>query len=121
MALHPITEAIRIRTEQTQEMEHSSPLFLTSSFCFDNSEAMRAAFADESDDNIYSRFSNPNVDEFIAKMCALEGADAGFATSTGMSAVFSSMFALLKQGDHLICCSSVFGSTYTMVTKYLIN
>ena len=61
---HPITEAIRIQTDRTNEMEHSTPLFLTSSFCFDNAEEMRAAFADESDDNIYSRFSNPNVQEF---------------------------------------------------------
>jgi O-succinylhomoserine sulfhydrylase len=117
--LDPVTQAIRIQSQKTQQQEHSTPLYLTSSFTFDEAEAMRAAFADETDDNIYSRFSNPNVDEFIAKMCALEGADAGFATSTGMSAIFSSMFALLKQGDHLICCKSVFGSTFTMVTKYL--
>ena len=117
--LDPVTQAIRIQTPQSSQQEHSTPLYITSSFTFDEAESMRAAFADESDDNIYSRFSNPNVDEFVAKMCALEGADAGFATSTGMSAIFSSMFALLKQGDHLICCSSVFGSTYTMVTKYL--
>jgi len=117
--LDPVTQAIRIQTPRTSQKEHSTPLYLTSSFIFEEAEAMRSAFADESDDNIYSRFSNPNVDEFIAKMCALEGAEAGFATSTGMSAIFSSMFALLKQGDHLICCSSVFGSTYTLVTKYL--
>jgi O-succinylhomoserine sulfhydrylase len=117
--LDPVTQAVRIQSQRTQQQEHSTPLYLTSSFTFDEAEAMRAAFADETDDNIYSRFSNPNVDEFIAKMCALEGADAGFATSTGMSAIFSSMFALLKQGDHLICCRSVFGSTFTMVTKYL--
>lgn len=117
--LDPVTQAIRIQSQQTQQQEHSTPLYLTSSFTFDEAESMRAAFADETDDNIYSRFSNPNVDEFIAKMCALEGADAGFATSTGMSAIFSSMFALLKQGDHLICCKSVFGSTFTIVTKYL--
>lgn len=117
--LDPVTQAIRIQIPKTQQQEHSTPLYLTSSFTFDEAEAMRAAFADETDDNIYSRFSNPNVDEFVAKMCALEGAEAGFATSTGMSAIFSSMFALLKQGDHLICCSSVFGSTFTMVTKYL--
>ncbi|MFI5163223.1 MAG: trans-sulfuration enzyme family protein [Sphingobacteriales bacterium] len=117
--LDPVTQAIRIQTPQSSQKEHSTPLYLTSSFTFDEAENMRAAFADENDDNIYSRFSNPNVDEFVAKMCALEGADAGFATSSGMSAVFGSMFALLKQGDHLICCSSVFGSTYTMVTKYL--
>jgi len=117
--LDPVTQAIRIQSQRTQQQEHSTPLYLTSSFTFDEAEAMRAAFADETDDNIYSRFSNPNVDEFVAKMCALEGADAGFATSTGMSAIFSSMFALLSKGDHLICCSSVFGSTFTMVTKYL--
>ena len=115
----PVTQAIRIQTPRTSQKEHSTPLYLTSSFIFEEAETMRAAFADESDDNIYSRFSNPNVDEFIAKMCALEGAEAGFATSTGMSAIFSSMFALLKQGDHLLSCSSVFGSTYTLVTKYL--
>src|SRR5882757_8259427 len=110
--LHPLSKAVRIRSRQTNEMEHSAPLYLTSSFTFDDADEMRGAFAEENDNNIYSRFSNPNVDEFIAKMCALENAEAGFATSTGMSAIFSSMFALLKQGDHLICCSSVFGSTY---------
>ncbi len=117
--LHPVTEAIRIQIPQTGEMEHSTPMYLTSSFMFDEAETMRAAFADENDKNIYSRFSNPNVDEFIKKMCALEGVEAGFATASGMAAVFASIFALLKQGDHLICCSSVFGSTHTMVTKFL--
>lgn len=117
--LNPITEAIRIQIPRTGESEHSTPLYLTSSFTFDEAETMRAAFADENDENIYSRFTNPNVDEFIKKMCALEGAEAGYATATGMAAVFASMFALLKQGDHLLCCSSVFGSTYTMVTKFL--
>ncbi len=117
--LHPLTKAIRIQTPATQQMEHSTPLFLTSSFRFEDAEEMRAAFADETDDNIYSRFSNPNVDEFIDKMCALEGAEAGFATATGMAAVFAAMFSILKQGDHIISSSSVFGSTYTMVTKFL--
>jgi O-succinylhomoserine sulfhydrylase len=117
--LNELTEAIRIQIDRTGEGEHSAPLYLTSSFCFDEAENMRAAFADESDENIYSRFTNPNVDEFIKKMCVLESAEAGYATATGMAAVFASIFALLKQGDHLICCSSVFGSTHTMVTKFL--
>ena len=117
--MHPVTKAIRTQTGRTNEMEHSSPLFLTSSFCFDNAEEMRAAFADESDDNIYSRFSNPTVQEFIDRMCVLEGAEAGFATASGMSAVFGSFMALLKSGDHLISCSSIFGSTHTVITKYL--
>ena len=117
--LNPITEAIRIQIPKTDEGEHSTPMYLTSSFTFNEAENMRAAFADETDENIYSRFTNPNVDEFIKKMCALEGAEDGYATATGMAAVFASIFALLKQGDHLICCSSVFGSTHTMVTKFL--
>ncbi len=117
----PQTDAIRIRTTQTNEMEHSSPLYLTSSFCFDDAESMRAAFADETDDNIYSRFSNPNVQEFTDKICALEGAEAGYATASGMSAVFGSFMALLKKGDHLLSCNSIFGSTHTVITKYLPN
>jgi O-succinylhomoserine sulfhydrylase len=119
MSQHKQTQAIRIQTERTNEMEHSTPMFLTSSFCFDNAEEMRAAFAEESDDNIYSRFGNPNVQEFIDKMCALEGAQAGYATASGMSAVFGSFMALLKQGDHLLSCSAIFGSTHTVISKYL--
>jgi O-succinylhomoserine sulfhydrylase len=119
MEQHPITQAIRIRTEQTNEMEHSSPLFLTSSFCYDDAEEMRATFADENDNNIYSRFSNPTVQEFTDRMVALEGAEAGFATSSGMSAVFASFMALLKSGDHLLSCNAIFGSTHTVISKYL--
>ena len=119
MSKYQQTNAIRIQTERTHEMEHSTPMFLTSSFCFDNAEDMRAAFADESDDNIYSRFSNPGVQEFIDKMCALEGAEAGYATASGMSAVFGSFMALLKQGDHLLSCNAIFGSTHTVIAKYL--
>jgi O-succinylhomoserine sulfhydrylase len=119
MKLDPTTRAIRTQVERTNEMEHSSPVFLTSSFCFDNAEDMRAAFADESNDNIYSRFSNPTVQEFVDKICVLEGAEAGFATATGMSAIFASFMAILKQGDHLLACNSIFGSTHTVITKYL--
>ena len=113
------TQAIRIQTDRTNEMEHSTPMFLTSSFCFDTAEEMRAAFADESDDNIYSRFSNPGVKEFTDKMVALEGAEAGYSTASGMSAVSGSFMALLKQGDHLLACNSIFGSTHTVISKYL--
>src|SRR5438477_7451513 len=98
MEQHPITKVIRTQTGRTSEMEHSTPMFLTSSFCFDNAEDMRAAFADETDDNIYSRFSNPGVKEFTDKMVALEGAESGYATASGMSAVFASFMALLKNG-----------------------
>ena len=119
MSTDRFTKAIRTQVPRTNEMEHASPMFLTSSFCFDNAEEMRAAFADETDDNIYSRFSNPNVQEFVDRVCALEGAEAGFATASGMSAVFASFLSLLKAGDHLLCCNAIFGSTHTVITKYL--
>jgi len=117
--MNKITKAIRIQTDRTNEMEHSTPLFLTSSFCFDNAEEMRAAFADENEDNIYSRFSNPSVQEFTDKMCALESAESGYATASGMSAISGSFLALLKRGDHLLSCNSIFGSTHTVISKYL--
>jgi O-succinylhomoserine sulfhydrylase len=116
---HPISRLIRTQIDRTDEMEHSQPMYLTSSFCFDNAEDMRAAFADETDDNIYSRFSNPNVQEFVDRMCTLEGTEAGFATASGMSAIFASFMSFLKQGDHLLACRSIFGSTHTVITKYL--
>ena len=118
MKLHPDTQAIRIQTPRTNEKEHSTPLFLTSSFCFDDAEEMRATFAGELDNNIYSRFENPNVHEFIDKMCALEGVEAGFATASGMSAIFGCFMTFLSSGDHLLSCSSIFGSTHTIITKY---
>jgi O-succinylhomoserine sulfhydrylase len=119
MAQNIITKAIRTQTERTNEMEHSTPVFLTSSFVFDNDEDMRAAFADETDDNIYSRFSNPTVKEFVDKVVEMEGAESGVATATGMSAVFATFMALLKSGDHLVSCSAVFGSTHNITKKYL--
>ncbi|MFV0604817.1 MAG: O-succinylhomoserine sulfhydrylase [Niabella sp.] len=117
--LHPSTIAIRTQTERTSQKEHSTPLFLTSSFTFETAEAMRAAFADEIEANIYSRYSNPTVDEFAHKMALLEKCEAGFAVASGMAAVFSSFMALLKAGDHIICCRSMFGGTNTVVTKFL--
>lgn len=112
------TNAIRTQMERTDYNEHSSPLFLTSSFVFDSAEEMRAAFNDESNDYIYSRYVNPNTNEFINKVCLLEGAEAGFATASGMAAIYTTFMALLKAGDHVISCSSVFGATHAIFTKY---
>lgn len=111
------TEAIRTQIPSTDAKEHSAPLYLTSSFLFDDAEEMRAAFADEIDRPIYSRFSNPNVDEFISKIAKLEGAETGYAMASGMAAVFGTFAALLKSGDHLISCRAVFGATHTIFTK----
>jgi O-succinylhomoserine sulfhydrylase len=113
------TIAVRTRIKQTQEKENSSPLFLTSGFTFDNAEHMRAAFTDEIEANIYSRFSNPSVKEFEDKMALLEGTEAAYATATGMAAVFASFMAFLKAGDHVVSARAIFGSTHTMITKYL--
>src|SRR5580698_726061 len=119
MPTHRITQAIRIRAKQTPDKEHSSPLFLTSSFCYDDAEDMRAVFADEKEAYMYSRFSNPTVQEFTDRLTALEGAEDGFATASGMSAVVASFLTFLKKGDHLLACNAIFGSTHTIITKYL--
>jgi O-succinylhomoserine sulfhydrylase len=113
------TIAVRTRMRQTQEKEHSSPLHLTSSFTFDDAEHMRAAFSDEIEANIYSRFSNPSVKEFEDKIALLEGAEAAFATATGMAAVFASFMTFLKTGDHILSAREIFGSTHTLISKYL--
>lgn len=120
MEQHNETRAIRIQTRKTGEKEHSTPLFLTSSFTYDSAEDMAAAFADDSlDVNIYSRFSNPTTDEFIEKIATLEGAEDGVATATGMAAVFGTFMSFLSKGDHIVSSSAVFGSTHTIITKYL--
>ena len=115
---HFETTSIRTQTEKTQFLEHSTPMYLTSGFVFEDSEEMRAAFAEEKDRNLYSRFSNPNTTEFVDKICRLEGAEDGYAFATGMSAVFSTFAALLDAGDHIVSARSVFGSTHTLFTKY---
>ena len=115
----PQTQAIRTQAETSSHREHSVPLFLTSSFVFDDSEEMRAAFAGDIQRNIYSRFTNPNVDELAEKIRLLEGAEAGHATATGMAAVFATFGALLSAGDHVVACRSLFGSTHTILTKIL--
>lgn len=113
------TNAIRTQVERSQYKEHSAPLYLTSSFVFDDAEDMRASFAEEKERNIYSRFTNPNTSEFVDKICKLEGAESGYAFATGMSAVFSTFAALLNAGDHIVSARSVFGSTHTLFTKFL--
>jgi len=120
MAQHPRTQAIRLQTERTAQKEHATPLFLTSSFVYDKAEDMAAAFEDDTlDVNIYSRFKNPTVDEFVNKIVHLEGAEDGVATATGMAAVFASFMTFLSAGDHVISASAVFGSTHSILTKYL--
>ena len=119
MSTHFETQAIRNQTERSQFSEHSTPMYVTSSFVFDDAEDMRASFAEEKEKNLYSRFSNPNTTEFVNKIVAMEGAESGYAFATGMAAIFSTFGALLEAGDHVVSCRSVFGSTHTLFTKYL--
>lgn len=111
------TKAIRLQSEQTSQKEHSVPLFLTSSFTFDDAAEGAAIFSGEHQGNLYSRFSNPNTDEFATKIAALEGVDAAVATASGMNAIFTSFAALLSAGDHVVSARAIFGnSTYILST-----
>lgn len=114
---HPETDAIRIQLERSDFMEHSAPVYLSSSFVFEDAEDMRASFAEEKDRILYSRYSNPNTSEWIEKVCRMEGAEAGFAFASGMAAVYSTLAALLDSGDHILASRSVFGSTHTLLTQ----
>jgi O-succinylhomoserine sulfhydrylase len=113
------TKAIRTQTEKTHFREHSTPLFLTSSFTFESAEQGKALFEESEEGNIYSRFSNPTVQEFVDKVCLLEDCEDGVATATGMAAVFASMAALLKSGDHILACRALFGSAHQVITQIL--
>lgn len=116
---HPATKAVRLQMDRTYQGEHASPLFLTSSFAFETSEDIRAAFAEEHFANTYSRYTNPNVEELSNKIAALENAEAAFSVASGMAAIFGTFMALLKSGDHIICSRSIFGGTNSVITKYL--
>ncbi len=113
------TRAIRNQMKRSQYLEHSTPLYLTSSFVFEDAEDMRASFAEEKKRNIYSRFSNPNTSEFVQKVVQMEEADDGVSFATGMGAVFATFAAFLNAGDHIVSARALFGSTHTLFTKYL--
>ena len=112
------TEAIRAQMERSHNLEHSAPIYLTSSFVFEDAEDMRASFTEEKQRNIYSRYSNPNTSELIAKVAKMEGVEDGVAFASGMSAIYTTFAALLSSGDHIVSCRAVFGSTHTLYTQF---
>lgn len=116
---HKETQSIRIQTPRSEQREHATPLYMTSSFVFEDAEQARAMFADEIQGNIYTRFSNPNTNEFVEKMCMLEECEDGVATASGMAAVFTSIAGLLRYGDHIVSSRAVFGSTHQILTQIL--
>ncbi|MFO8064502.1 MAG: O-succinylhomoserine sulfhydrylase [Spirochaetota bacterium] len=113
------TNAIRTQAERSRHREHSVPVYLTSSFVFDSAEQAADLFAGEEEGLIYSRYGNPNTDEFVTKLCALEGTDEGLATATGMAAVFASIAGLVKSGDHIVASRALFGSTLQILSTIL--
>jgi O-succinylhomoserine sulfhydrylase len=113
------TTAIRSRIPPSNYKEHSTAIYMSSSFMFDDAEEARAVFAHEQEGFIYSRYGNPNLTELIDKMCLLEGADRGLAVASGMSAVFSAVAGLLNTGDHVLASRSLFSSTHQILTRIL--
>src|SRR5690606_8174436 len=115
--LHEDTSMIRLRTAPTHHREHVSPIFLTSSFTFDDTEHGRALFAREIRGNIYSRFTNPTVEEFVAKLCILENADAGVGLASGMPAVIPTAAGPTDGGDQNLASRSFFGSIHQILQR----
>ena len=113
------TKLIRIQTEKTQFREHSTPLYMTSSFCFEDAQMGKDLFDNSLEGNIYSRFSNPTVQEFVDKVCMLEELEDGIATSTGMAAVYAGFAAHLQSGDHIVSSKALFGSAHQIITQIL--
>lgn len=117
-ALALATLACRAGAEHGAEYENSPPIYATSSFCFDSAAQAAARFAGEEPGNVYSRFTNPTVRAFEARLAALEGGEACIATASGMSAILTTVLALLGSGDHVVCSRSVFGTTVSLFTLF---
>ena len=116
---HLDTLAIRAGQRRSAEGEHAEPIFLTSSYVFENAAEAAARFAGDQPGNVYSRYTNPTVRIFEERIAALEGAEEAVATSSGMAAILSTCMALLEAGDHVVCSRSVFGTTTVLFNKYM--
>lgn len=113
------TLAVRAGHQRTSEGEHAEAIFPTSSFVFASAAEAAARFAGTEAGNIYSRMTNPTVRYFQERLAALEGGESCVATSSGMSAILAVLLAFLKAGDHVICSSSVFGTTTVLLQNYI--
>ena len=117
--LKPDTLAVRAGAIRSDFQEHSEALVLTSSFVYKTASEAARKFANEEPGNIYSRFTNPTVKMFQDRLAAMESAQACVATATGMAAVATTVFGLLKQGDHLIAPRGVFGTVVPLFDQIL--
>jgi O-succinylhomoserine sulfhydrylase len=116
---HVETQVIRRRPTASSHREQVSPLYMTSGFSFPNAEQARAVYVGETPGYVYSRWENPNTDELVARLCALEGAEAGIPTASGMAAIFTALAGLLNSGDHVLASRSIFGATHQILTAIL--
>lgn len=115
------TLAVRAGQQRTPEGEHAEPIFTTSSYVFESADQAARRFGNEEEGNIYSRFTNPTVRTFEQRLAALEGGESCLATSSGMAAIMATCMALLKAGDHVLCSTSVFGSTTVLFNNYFVK
>ena len=113
------TRSVRAGQSRTHENENSEPIFLTSSFVFDNAAAAEARFSGDEPGNVYSRFTNPTVRMFEERLAGMEGGDRCIGTSSGMSAILTTCMALLKAGDHIVSAKNIFGTTVSLFNKVL--
>ena len=115
----PATRQVRAGTERSAHGETSEALYLTSGFVYDSAEAAEARFRGEADGFIYSRYGNPTVAMFERRLAWLEGAEACFATATGMAAVHASLMCALRAGDRVVGSRALFGSCHHILTEIL--
>ena len=118
---HYAVETLAVRAGQwrSEEGEHSDAIFPTSSFVYSSAKEAADTFAGNIEGNVYSRFTNPTVQAFERRIAALEGGERAIATSSGMAGIMSLCLSLMKQGDHVVCSRSVFGSTVSLFEKYV--
>jgi len=117
--VHPDTYAVRGGLTRSAFDETSEALYLSSGFVYGTAQEAEAAFNEEVDRFVYSRYGNPTVAMFEERMRLLEGAEAAFATSTGVSAVFIALAALCGKGDRIVASRALFGSCMVIIDEIL--
>ncbi len=118
-AAHPDTEAVHAGIGRSPHGETSEALFLTSGFVYDTAASAEARFKGDAEGYVYSRYGNPTVSTFEARMAALEGAETARATASGMAAVQAALMGLLAAGDHVVAARQLFGSCRYIVEELL--
>ncbi len=119
IAWHPATELVHAGTLRSQFGETSEAIFLNSGYVYDSAEQAEARFKGDEEGFVYSRYANPTVAMFEARMCALEGAEAARGMASGMAAVAASLLCHLKTGDHVVSARALFGSCRYIVEDLL--